>query len=215
MRPGLLNILLGAVLFLLGIAAVPVLIVLPFLSERGGTHGRIHAPGTGVVEIAEPGRHFLWHEFEGTAYGRRHRAPEYLPADWTLTITDEDGTELSLAPDTSVSVTRGGTRKRSIAYFSVETPGKITINARGDGPPTVLTVSAFDFRALIRRFLTAFAIGFTASGAGIVFLIVGVARFAGSGGTKKSGGPQQKPPLPHDPRHDRLARYSGRRELGG
>ncbi len=212
MRPGLFNILLGAGLFLLGIAAVPALIVLPLLSARGGTEGRFTAPGSGVVEIAESGRHYLWHEFEATANGRRHRAPEYLPEDWTFKITDEDGAELRLTPDTSVSITRGTTRKRSLAYFNANTPGEITVEARGEGPSTVLTVSAFDFRALVRRFLAAFAIGFTASGAGIVLLIIGVARFARSGGVEKTGGPPKKPP--QDPLQDRLARYGGRRELG-
>ncbi|MCC5808545.1 MAG: hypothetical protein JJU00_19615 [Opitutales bacterium] len=212
MRPGLLYIIFGATLFLLGIAAVPVMIVLPLLTAHGGTDGRIDAPGSGVVEIVEPGRHYLWHEFEGTADGRRRRTPEFLPTEWYITITDADDTELSLTPDTSVSVTSGTTRRRSLGYFSVETPSEITVEARGDGPPTVLTVSAFDFRALTRRFLSAFAIGFAASGAGIVFLIVGVARYARSG-TKRSGGPPQKPPPPQDLLHDRLARYSGRREL--
>lgn len=193
MRPGLLKVLVGATLFILGIAAIPVMVILPLLTS-GGMETKWAAPGRGTVGIEKAGRHYLWHEFEGVFDGRRHRAPEYLPMEWKITVVDADGEEILFMPDTSVSITHGTTRKRSIGHFRVNDPGEYTVSASGDGPSTVLAVSRFNFGGFARQFLSAFVIGFTASAAGIVFLIVGVAQL-----TRKQNAPATPPLTPTPP----------------
>jgi len=163
-RKGWKRLILGIVLILLAVVAVPVAIVVPILGAMGEVPQFV-VPGTHRVEVEEAGRYYLWNDHQTLLDGRSYSQPEALPGGIEIRIENDAGEELSLRGDTSISSNVGATSRRSIGHVEVARPGALSIEVAGDFDERVFSFSEFDFGAMFAKVFGALAL------AGVGFLL--------------------------------------------
>ncbi len=175
-KTGVRLVVIGTAIFLAALLA-PLAVVLPTVREDSLSE-RFLAPGELVVEVEEPGRHILWHDFIGIHEGRSHNHDPAIPDGFEITITDGDGRELDFwTSGAATTVTIGNTSRRGIGSVEIETPKTVQITVTGDAPERVLSFSRARLAETMRRSLLAFGIAFPIGIAGLVLVVVGILKF--------------------------------------
>ena len=157
--PGAWYLAAGAVA-LAGVVVAVALVWRFIASHEAPT--RFLAPGATAVEIANPGRYILWHEFRTLYDGRSFDLPSRVPHGIQLLVTAPDGVLLDTAP-TAITEKWGTVERAGIVAFDAALPGRYSVAAVGDAQPFVLAVGA-DFTLPLLK----------AIGGAIVAVVVGV-----------------------------------------
>ncbi|MCI5211020.1 MAG: hypothetical protein D3910_20045 [Candidatus Electrothrix sp. ATG2] len=120
MKPGIKPIILGVILFTLGGIALPAAILLPlFLGDS--TDQQFSIPGSIQVAIKEPGRYYLWNEYQTIFNGKTYNRPEDLPDGIEISITDTaTSTPFGFIESSSISMNSGNNEKRR---YPLQNPG--------------------------------------------------------------------------------------------
>lgn len=135
----------GIFLFLGGVFALPLAVLVPLL--QNGSDGRVFlVPDVVEVIAEEPGRYYLWNEYETIYEGRSFRRSRHLPDGWQIVVADAAGDSLRLTTKTSISVSGGSGQSNSIGYVDVEQPGLLRIEVSGAGEARVFSFSRSFFQ---------------------------------------------------------------------
>jgi hypothetical protein len=173
MKPGLKTLITGITLFILGGFVIPFLLILPlFLNESANSQFLI--PGSNEVTVEEPGRYYLWNDFQTVHDGKSFSRSESIPDGLEIAVTDDTGKTLAFTSDTSTSSSSGSSSKNSIGYVEVSNPGKLRVSVSGDSeervfsfsqsifPKMFLTILGGGIASLLMAFI-GFGIGFWGS----------------------------------------------------
>ncbi|MHC4887324.1 MAG: hypothetical protein ACYTGH_19785, partial [Planctomycetota bacterium] len=165
-------------------------VILPFLLDSSQEQ-QFLVPGGTQVLVEEPGRYYLWNDYQTVYEGRSYNGSESLPDGLEIRVVDEvAGTPLPFTPDTSISSSTGGDARKSIGYVEAVQPGSLSVTVTGDveervfsfSPSRLLLMFAVIFGAVGGAFLAAFV--------GIGLIIWGIVKVARNG---KKDGPVGEP----------------------
>ncbi|HEY5042390.1 MAG TPA: hypothetical protein VIK53_10345 [Verrucomicrobiae bacterium] len=140
MKPGFKTIIAGVLVFLAGVIVLPLCVVLPLI--LGHSHNlQFKVPGSAEANIENPGRYYLWNDYQTVFNGRSYNRSEKIPDGMEIQIKDADGQPLQFFSDTSTSESGGGSSKNSIGYVQVEHPGKLEIQVSGGDGERIFSFS--------------------------------------------------------------------------
>ncbi|GHB92575.1 hypothetical protein [Cerasicoccus arenae] len=140
MKKGLKTLIVGILLFAVGTFVVPIAFILPIILD-GADERQFIIPGTTEVEISEPGRYYLWNDFQTVYSGKSYSRSNSIPDGLEITITKQDGEGLAFSSDTSISSSSGSSSKNSIGYVEVSSPCKLTVSVLGNSDKRVFSFS--------------------------------------------------------------------------
>jgi hypothetical protein len=185
MKPGLKTLITGITLFILGGFVIPFLIILPlFLNESANSQFLI--PGSKEVTVEEPGRYYLWNDFQTVHDGKSFSRSESIPDGLEIAVTDDTGNTLTFTSDTSTSSSSGSSSKNSIGYVEVSNPGKLSVSVSGDSEERVFSFSRSIFPKMFLTILgggiASLLMAFIGFGIGIWGVIKLVRNRRGEGG---------------------------------
>lgn len=106
MKKGLKTLIAGILLFLIGSFVVPLAIIMPVILGDSNEHQFI-IPGSTAVEIVEPGRYYLWNDFQTVHDGKSYNRSESIPDGLEINVKNEIGSSLLFSSDTSISSRTG------------------------------------------------------------------------------------------------------------
>lgn len=180
MKNGNLKILLGVVLLLAGGLAIPAGILIPTFSAPN-ENVVFETPGEATLEIAAPGRFYLWHKYRAIHQGRQVVRDEHLPDGMSFEVTRlGDGSSIPFRARSNIHTELGGAESRSVGYVDIERPGTFEIEVEGGDEQT--RIMSFSRSRLM---LVARAIGFSLlslivlGSCGVVLIVFGIGQRAG------------------------------------
>ena len=195
MRKGICLILIGALVFLLGAVAVPLLFILPLVKnmEKGS---RFLAPGEMTVHVKEAGRFYLWNVHKTVYNGVNYRKPLALPDGATIEITSPDNAGLSLKSNTSITVNNFGEAMISVGYADIEQPGEYRISVSFPDPAEsrVLAFSRSRIPAILATVAKAIGVALLVCLAAMAVMAFGIVACIRCGRARKQMMQQELPP---------------------
>lgn len=163
------KIVFGIILFILGAIIIPLAIVLTVVSNLPGNK-QFKVPGIARVIIDEPGRYYLWNDyqtlFEGKSYNRSERVPDGVE----IKIKDADtGETFDFVTSLTMSSSNGSSSKNSVGYIDVQNAADISIEIAGLNNERIFSFSQFRLLKLIGLILAGGLLStvFALSGIGI------------------------------------------------
>jgi len=168
------KIVFGIILFILGAIIIPLAIVLTVVSNLPDNK-QFKVPGTARVIIDEPGRYYLWNDyqtiFEGKSYNRSERVPDGVE----IKIKDADtGEAFDFVTSLTISSSNGASSKNSIGYIDVQNAVDISIEIVGLNNERIFSFSQSSILKLIGLFLVVGLLSTVSALSGIVFTIWGI-----------------------------------------
>lgn len=147
MKRGLKTLIVGIVLILLGSIVIPIALIAPLVMSDQSAKQFI-VPGTAQFQADEPGRYYLWNDYQTVYQGTSYNESETIPSGLTFSITDSQGTPLSFISDTSISTTAGSSASNTIGYVETSQPDRLDINVSGSTSNRVFSFSQFSLGKL-------------------------------------------------------------------
>ena len=170
MRNGLKHLIFGATLIVVGTLVIPLGVLVPLIfSDVAETQFLV--PGSAEFEVEEPGRFYLWNDYQTIFGGTSYNRSESLPDGLSIRIQDTAGRILEFIGDTSISSNNQSSGKVSIGYVEVIQPGLLTVSVAGDTQPRVVS---FAESKLLQMFGLIFGGVFLSIRLGLIGVIVGV-----------------------------------------
>ncbi len=168
MKAGIKPIIAGGILFITAVFAIPLIIVILFVSGRPDETQFI-VPGHAEVVVEEPGRYYLWHDYRTVYEGKSYNHPEGIPSGFEFDIMDaHSGESFKFHEDLSVSSTDTHGAKKSIGYVNVQGPAAVMIDVTGPNEPRIFSFCEFDFMSVFTFIfggvIIALILGFTSIG---------------------------------------------------
>jgi len=180
MRKGIKTIIAGASLFILGAIIVPVAIVLPLILG-GSNEKQFKIPGNAQVLIEEPGRYYLWNDYQTVFEGKSYNRTKSIPDGIEIRITETNNGELlDFVGDASVSSSRAGSSRNTIGYIEVQYPCSVEIEVAGGEEERVFSFSEFKLLKMLRAILGGFALSLIVVITGLGITIWGIVKLVGS-----------------------------------
>jgi hypothetical protein len=179
MKPGVGSIIAGSVLLVLGVLVVPLIVILPLiLSDRIEVQFKV--PGTAEATIVEPGRYYLWNDFETVFEGNTYKRSKKIPDGYEIRIKDAKGELLEFVANASMTSSGAKGSKKSIGYVEVTEAGPLAIEVSGGdeerifsfGPSLILKILGLVFGGVGAAMLF--------GAAGFVVIILGIVKLAKS-----------------------------------
>ena len=124
-------------------------------------------PGKVEVSADAPGDYYLWNDYMIKHGGKTYSSSMSLPDGATIIVTDDQGEELYLEGNDTISLNNMDHYKNSIGFVTVEKAGTYTISVEGFEEERVFSWSPFDAMEFVMSIFK--AIGFAA-----VFGMVGL-----------------------------------------
>ena len=84
MKKGAKTMIIGGILLVSAIA-IPVAVMVPSLSSEGPLDEQFQVPGVGIYEVEEPGRYYLWHDYQNTFTGTDFKWPD-IPSGAKISV---------------------------------------------------------------------------------------------------------------------------------
>lgn len=176
-------IVTGGVIFVLSVIA-PLVVIMPAFWQKS-LEAHFIAPGELTVDIDEPGRHTLWHNFTAIRDGVSWNHDPALPNGMQIAVTDDEGRPLDFTTSrATTTVNIGSTSKRAIGSVEIATPKTVHIIVSGEADERLLSLSRSRFAENMRRSLLVIALAFPLGTIGLVLAVIGIIKYA-------------KPPAPH------------------
>jgi len=193
MQPGLKRLILGVLLFIFGVIAFPIFVIIP-LAKIGMAEQAFLAPSSTTVEAKEAGNYYLWNKHHTTYNDQDYVSSIDLPDDLTISIQTANGEELEFINNTSHSTSNGTEAKQSIGHFEVFEPGALTITTEGNIEERVFSFSKIDFEDILKTIIGAGIASLIIIITGLVLGIWGIVKLS-----KKSTPNNQPPSYPASP----------------
>lgn len=155
MKPGLKTIIAGILLLFCAVMVFPLFIVVPFFLQKSDDV-QFKVPGGKEVTVKEPGRYYLWNNFNTVYEGKSYAQSEAVPNGMTIEIRDESGHLLPFVSNNLTTVTTEGNNensKKSIGYVQIDHPEKLEIQVSGGNEERIFSFSKSD---VLKIFLTIF-----------------------------------------------------------
>lgn len=135
------KIVFGIVVFVLGAIVIPMAMIIGAVLNQPAAK-QFKVPGTARVSIEEPGRYYLWNDFQTVYEGKSYELSERLPGGVEITIRDVDtGEEFDFVSSLTTSSSTPSSSKNSIGYIEVQNDTEISIEVAGLDNERVLSFS--------------------------------------------------------------------------
>ncbi len=174
-------LIVGAVLMTAAIA-LPVWHILPLL--RAVNESVFVAPGSATIEVDEPGRFHLWHNYKMLHEGVNYDRPKHLPDGWSIEITDEAGQPLPFDTGSSSSVQVGNRHKHSLGHVDLASAGTVTVSVSGVAEPddsAVLSFSRFEMLKMMIHIGIAIVVALVLGAIALGVIICGIVKLVHAG----------------------------------
>ncbi len=141
MKTGIPFIVIGAILAVLGAIVVPAGIVATLIfGERD--REQFVVPGETRIMAEEPGRYYLWNDYQTICEGRTYHRTERIPDGLQIRIFDQQtGERHDFVSNPSISVSSGQSSRNSIGYIQVRDPGELRIEISGVAEERIFSFS--------------------------------------------------------------------------
>ncbi|XOF34470.1 MAG: hypothetical protein ACL93V_04015 [Candidatus Electrothrix sp. YB6] len=176
MKRGVKTIIVGVSLFVLGGVVIPLIIIVPlFLGDS--VNEQFIVPGSIQVAVKEPGRYYLWNNYQTVFDGRSYNRSEELPDGMNIRFTNaETGEPFAFIASSSISMSSGSSAKRSIGYIEVQKPCRIALDITGESDQGVFSFSRAVFFEMLKQICGSIALSVVAGFTGIGCTIWSVVR---------------------------------------
>ncbi len=179
MKKGLKTLIAGILLFFVGPIIVPIVFILPILLDamQGNFKERqFIIPGELEIEIAEPGRYYLWNDYKTVFEGKSYNRSESIPDGLEIKVADQDGRNLALIGHSSISSSTGHASKNSIGYVEVSSPCKLTVTVSGSSDDRVFSFSQSGITKIVGLVFAGFGFSMLFAAAGLGLSIWGIVK---------------------------------------
>lgn len=170
--------LLFGIALILAACLAPLILVMPVFKSLMEEPDLLKAPGEWEVMAEEPGRYYVWNEYQTVYDGTTYAEGEALPSGITFSLVDAATEEaVPFETDASISASSGATKKNSVGYFSLEEPGLYRLRIEGVEEPRIFSFgpSVFgDFFSFFGRIVLAGLAAFAAAIGGLLLIIFGI-----------------------------------------
>lgn len=184
MKAGNKIIATGIILIALGAFVVPLAVVLVLIFDDSNEK-QFKIPVTTQFVIEEPGRYYLWNEyqtvFKGISYNRSKNIPDGIEIKIRNQITGELYDFLS---DSTISSNSSGSSRNSIGYIEIQNVGTIDIEIAGGNEERIFSFSQFGLWATLGLIFGGIGLSMVTCLAGLGLAIWGAINVAKS---KKKG----------------------------
>jgi hypothetical protein len=188
MKRGSGTIITGVVLFVAGAFLIPAAILVPIALNQPKAQ-QFLAPGSIEVTAENPGRYYLWNDYQTIFNGRTYNSPEDLPAGLEITIMDDRGERLTFISDGSTSSRGGSTSQKSIGYVEVAGPRGLTVVVSGEADPRVFSFARSNTMKIVGLVLGGMGASVLITLAGIILSIIGIVRLSTTNGPSRAQAP--------------------------
>lgn len=186
MKAGVTTIVVG-IIFIFGAFAAPAAIVLPLILPRllgDASEEQFKVPGRVEVMAEEPGRYYLWNDYQTVFRGKTYNRSKSVPDGMEIRITHaKTGEPFDFVSDTSISSSSGANSKNTIGYVEVKEPCRVAIEVSGGEEERVFSFSPFRLWRMLKLILGGFALSFVLGVAGVGVTIWGIVKVARAGKT--------------------------------
>ena len=189
MKAGVKTIITGIFLIVLGAFIIPLTVILSLILNDSNEE-QFKIPVTTLVAIEEPGRYYLWNEyqtvFNGISYNRSKSIPDGIEIKIRNHKTDESYDFIS---NDSISSNSKGSSRNSIGYVDIQTIGSIDIEITGGNEERIFSFSQFDFWAMLGLIFGGIAISMMTCLSGLGLAIWGIINVSKANKTGKQVNP--------------------------
>lgn len=175
MKAGAKTIIIGISTLVIGGFVLPFLWVLPLFLDATNTEQFI-VPSTQTLEIENPGRYYLWNDYQTFFEGTQYSKPKALPDGLEISIKNEAGDTLFFQTDTNITFTSGNISRNSIAHLEFDQPETIILSVGGDYEPRVFSFGEAFIGKFFSRIFGAVALGAVLTATGIVLAVCGIVK---------------------------------------
>lgn len=179
MKRGVKTLIGGAGIFIIGVAIIPLAIILPMILEKSHDT-RFKVPGVQKVTAEKPGKYYLWNDYQTVYQGRTYNRSEKVPDGYDIKITDANGAPLTLESDGSITITANGSSKDEIGYVDIKSPGPVTIEVSGGNEERIFSFSQSDFFKLFGRIFAGAGVAVLFGFTGIGIMVWGIVKLTNS-----------------------------------
>jgi hypothetical protein len=173
-------IIAGIILFVLGAFVIPLAVVLSLILDDSN-EVQFKIPATTQVTIEEPGRYYLWNEYQIVFKGISYNRSKSIPDGIEIKIRNKNTGELyEFISDTSICSSSGGSSKNSIGYIEVHDAGSIDIEIAGGNKESIFSFSQFGLWATLGLILGSIGLAMITCLTGVGLAIWGVINVAKS-----------------------------------
>jgi len=149
MKAGVKTIITGIILFVLGAFVVPLAVILSLIFDDSN-EVQFKIPATTQVTVEEPGRYYLWNEYQTVFKGISYNRSKNIPDGIEIKIRNKKTDELyEFVSDTSISSSSRGSSRKSIGYIEVHDVGSIDIEIAGGNEEIIFSFSQFGLWAIL------------------------------------------------------------------
>ena len=142
-KAGRIRIIAGICIFLTGTVIIPLGIILSLIFNDSNEK-QFKVPSSTQYTIGEPGRYYLWNEYQIIFEGLSYNRSESIPDGMQITIHNRaTGERYNFISDTSISSSGGSNAKNSVGYIEVQYPGNILIEIAGGNEERIFSFSQF------------------------------------------------------------------------
>lgn len=177
MKRGLGTIIAGAVLFIAGAFVIPAAILVPLILNQSKAQ-QFLVPGSVEIMAREPGRYYLWNDYQTIFNGRTYNSPEDLPGGLEIEVMNDRGNRLAFISDGSTTSSNGSSSKKSIGYVEVPSPGRLFVSVSGNADQRVFSFAPSKIMKVLGLILGGTGVSALTALAGIVLSILGIVRLS-------------------------------------
>jgi hypothetical protein len=179
MRPGVKLIIAGSVLMVAGVLVVPLMVIVPLVLEDR-LDVRFEVPGTAEAEVVEPGRYYLWNDFETVFEGTSYNRSEKVPDGYEIRIRDAEGKLLEFTGNASITSSGPKGSKKSIGFVEVTEPGSVAIEVSGGDEERIFSFGPSIIFKILGMVFGGLGLAMLVGGAGFGVIIFGIVKLARS-----------------------------------
>lgn len=182
MAPGIKIIASGLILFILGLFVITIVIPFFMFDLIENSYGeQFKIPGSTLVIVEEPGRYYLWNNYQTVFEGRSYNRSEEIPDGLEIKIRNkETGKPFDFVTKLSISSNRGTSSKNSIGYVDVLSPGGVDIEIAGGSEDRIFSFSRSVFTSQLGFIVCGALLSMAISFLGFGFAIWGIVKLVKS-----------------------------------
>ena len=144
MKTGAKTIITGIFLIVLGAFVIPVTVILSLILVDSNEK-QFKIPVTTVITVEEPGRYYLWNEYQTIFNGISYNRSKSIPDGIEIKIKNQKtGEPYNFISNGSISSNSKGSSRNSIGYVDIQHVGSINIAIAGGNEERIFSFSQFE-----------------------------------------------------------------------
>jgi len=144
MKTGAKTIITGIFLIVLGAFVIPLTVILSLILDDSNEK-EFKIPVTTVITIKEPGRYYLWNEYQTIFNGISYNRSKSIPDGIEIKIkSQKTGESYNFISNSSISSNNNSSSRNSIGYVDIQNVGNIDIEIAGGNEERIFSFSQFD-----------------------------------------------------------------------